>query len=921
MPSRSTDRIIAGCRSWSDFVQCVGKLKTTKQRGDAFERLTQLYLQTDPEYVTKLKSVWLLEQVPVKIRQHLNLPKADEGIDLIAKTHAGGYWAVQSKYRANKSSRLTRTDLATFSQLAFGYCMDIEFGLVAHTSLKGIRKRYLLGNIGERGFDVWAGLSDGQWEQIHRKLDQKPVKLERRKPRKHQRAAIRAAHRHYSVNGAVRGRMIMPCGTGKSLTAFWVAKELGGQKILVAVPSLALIGQSLKDWTREFLAAGQVPDWLCVCSSEDVGKLDKDEFVGQTYDLGVPTTTDVHEIAAFLRKRTTSPRIIFTTYQSGHRVAEAAGSAKYSFDVAIFDEAHKTVGRRGRAFAVLLDEDNLRVKHRVFMTATERVLKGGRSDDVLSMDDVDVYGERFYALSFKQAIADELICDYRILTVTISDTRIRELVANHHFVDADERLEGVDALELAAGLALKRAAKKQRVRHAISFHRSIKSAKRFAAQQDVLNEDRKLGPRMTNLHISSKQSVGDRKEILADFPSYRCSLLTNARCLTEGIDVPEVDCVLFASPKQSTVDIVQAAGRALRRHDGKKLGYILLPLIVPDGMNLDQFTETTEFRQVARTITALSTQDERIAEEFRIIERKEKPSDRIVHVEGDIPIGSEIDLDEFANSVGVKIWERVRRANWRPFEQARAFARSLGFSGGTEWREAATAGRLPRDIPSAPDTVYRGKWTTWGDWIGTGQVSTSKREFRTYAAAQIFARKLGLKNNREWRVWAGSCARPDDINSSPDRYYKGRGWTTWGDFLGIRTLSNWEKEFLPFEEARKFARALGLKGQADWRRYAQSDDRPSNIPSNPNLAYPDSWQGDGDWLGTGRLHSKSFRPFREGRSFARSLGLRSLKDWHTYSKSDERPEDIPSNPNRTYRETGWDGWPDWLGTVDQTEPT
>src|SRR5262249_38733529 len=157
------------------------------------------------------------------------------------------------------------------------------------------------------------------------------------------------------------------------------------------------------------------------------------------------------------------------------------------------------------------------------------------------------------------------------------------------------------------------------------------------------------------------------------------------RCLTEGVDVPAIDCVAFADPKQSRIDIVQAAGRALRRFKGKDYGYILLPLIVPREMGFEEFAETTGFRRVARIVTGLSTQDERIADEFRAIQQGRIPTGKIVEISGDVPVGMHMSLRRFADAVSTRIWERVGRASWRDFNAARAFVRNLHVKTGREW--------------------------------------------------------------------------------------------------------------------------------------------------------------------------------------------------------------------------------------------
>ena len=201
--------------------------------------------------------------------------------------------------------------------------------------------------------------------------------------------------------------------------------------------------------------------------------------------------------------------------------------------------------------------------------------------------------------------------------------------------------------------------------------------------------------------------------------------MTNARCLTEGFDIREIDCVLFADPKQSQVDIVQAAGRALRQYQGKEYGYIVVPLVVPERMDFEEFAETTAFRQVAQTITALAIQDERIPEEFKAIERGPISNGKIVEIEGDIPIGMKMSLGDFAEAISTRVWESVGRANWRPFHEARGFAQTLGLSSHVEWWQWTT-GRLrrgnlpemPPDIPAGPDRVYSEDWKDWADWLG-----------------------------------------------------------------------------------------------------------------------------------------------------------------------------------------------------------
>jgi hypothetical protein len=394
--------------------------------------------------------------------------------------------------------------------------------------------------------------------------------------------------------------------------------------------------------------------------------------------------------------------------------------------------------------------------------------------------------------------------------------------------------------------------------------------------------------------------------------------MTNARCLTEGIDVPAIDCVLFADPKQSTIDTVQAAGRALRPYEGKRYGYIMLPIIVPSGMDFDAFVETTEFQHVARVITAMSTQDGRIAEEFRLKQFGRLPSGKIVEIEGSVALGAKIDIQAFSKAIETKLWDRVGRANWRRFEDSRVFARGLGLKSATEWRHYCKSGRKPADIPVSPYDIYaQAGWAVYGDWLGTGTIAPRLREYRPFEEAREFARALGFKSNLEWKQYCKSGKKPDDIPAKPNTTYAEEGWAGYGDWLGTGTVATYLRKYKPFEQARAFVRGLGLKSQSEWIDYTKSGKKPDDIPASPVDVYADDgWAGMGDWLGTGRVADRlrQYRPFEQARAFVRGLGLKSHAEWQAYCKSSNKPDDIPAKPDNTYALTGWAGMGDWLGT-------
>jgi hypothetical protein len=401
--------------------------------------------------------------------------------------------------------------------------------------------------------------------------------------------------------------------------------------------------------------------------------------------------------------------------------------------------------------------------------------------------------------------------------------------------------------------------------------------------------------------------------------------MTNARCLTEGVDVPAIDCVMFADPKQSRIDIVQATGRALRQYRGKECGYIVVPLIVPAKMDFEEFAKTTAFRQVAQTITALSTQDERIADEFRAIERGRISSGKIVEIEGDVPVGMKIKLGDFAGAISTRIWESVGRANWRSFSEAREFAHALGLSSHVEWWKWTT-GRLrranlpemPPDIPAGPDRVYS-DWKDWADWLGHSRRIGGWRPFNE---ARTYARKLKLGSHKEWTALANVRAPtnrrrlPDDIPSYPNNVYE--EWIGWWDWLGTgHRRGNW----FSFSSARALSRKLGLTSEAQfirWRR-GQLKHRikcPIDMPMHPDRVYPefDDWP---DFLGFTPI---AWLAFDQARRFVRQLKLRNQLEFREWSagrpknrRLPARPDNIPANPDNIYSDQ-WRGFNDFLGT-------
>lgn len=261
-----------------------------------------------------------------------------------------------------------------------------------------------------------------------------------------------------------------------------------------------------------------------------------------------------------------------------------------------------------------------------------------------------------------------------------------------------------------------------------------------------------------------------------------------------------------------------------------------------------------------------------------------------------------------------------KKKEYRPFEEARGFVRSLGFKRSIDWHSYCKSGQRPKDIPSNPRKNYEGKWMGMNDWIGSDEYKEKRRKSNVYVSfeeAREFVRSLGLIGIKEWQNYVKSGAKPDEIPYSPSIAYKEKGWAGMGDWLGTGRKPMKRIEFLPFEEAREFARSLGLKSVKEWSEYRKTSKRPQNVPTAPDIEYKDKgWRGYGDWIGNGKVTKEYFRPFEEAREFVRSLDIKNVKEWQSYCKSGRKPPDIPSYPNQVYKGKGWAGMGDWLRGFD-----
>ena len=588
--------------------------------GKDFELLCQWWLKNDPQYRSQLKNVWLWDQWDGRWGP-------DSGIDLVAQTHDDEFWAIQAK-AYSPDNRVTKSSIDSWISESAREQFSFRL-LICTTDLLSKNARQAMdGQEKPTGIVDRARLISSaiDWPQSLRAL--KPASYTKVGPRPHQKKAIDDVVAGFQDHD--RGQLIMACGTGKTLTSLWIAEQLEAQRTLVLLPSLSLLRQTLLEWSAQ--TADSVA-FKAVCSDQSVKPSD-DEMVSSVMELGEPVATDPEEIAAFLRRG--AKRVVFATYQSSPAIAEAqALKGVPSFDLVVCDEAHRTAGVGDGAFSVVLHADKIRASRRLFMTATPRVFTGKEKKDadgveleVRSMDDQKVYGPQLHSLTFGAAVRDDLLCDYRVVIAAIDHPTYSELIQRAARVRGKD-LSPTDARTLARELTLLQTMRKYALRRVLSFHSRVKGAKDFSAELIEVREwaseqDRPEGELWAS-YVSGEMPAGTRQvqlERLRNIRGGQSGVLSNARCLGEGVDLPAIDCVAFIDPRQSQTDIVQAVGRAMRKAADKELGTIVIPVVIDPSDDAEETLSSSEFKHVWDVVKALRTHDEVLAEELDAARRK-----------------------------------------------------------------------------------------------------------------------------------------------------------------------------------------------------------------------------------------------------------------------------------------------------------
>lgn len=654
-----------------------------RDKGDRFERLIQGYLQTEPLYASKFKNVWMWNDFPAKN----DFGGKDTGIDLIAQTFEGDYWAIQCKcYQETATidkpsvdsflATASRSfkDIDTLKQTHFTNCLWIsttnKWGTNAEEAIKNQQppvQRISLSDLQNSQID---------WEKLENGTHGEQARIKTKSIRKHQKEAMDKTHEHFLTSD--RGKLIMACGTGKTYTALQIAENETNANgfILFIVPSIALLGQTLREWSND---AKNPLNAICICSDPEITKKKtkiEDAETFNTIDLALPASTNVPQILSQFASLELNAKdgmtVVFSTYQSIEVIAKAQQqlikqNSKFAqFDLIICDEAHRTTGvaiagEDESAFTKVHNNDFIKAKKRLYMTATPRLYdnetksKAAQAEAILcSMDDISLYGDEIYRIGFGEAVSLDLLTDYKVLILTLNEADvppdIQKMIADDDneidLDDASKLIGCINALSKQvlgdAGLIL--SSDPEPMKRAVAFCQSIKVSRKITntfntTAESYINslpkEKKSKMVAMASEHIDGTMSAPRRDELLnwlkEETPQNNCRILTNVRCLSEGVDVPSLDAVLFLSARNSQVDVVQSVGRVMRKAEGKKYGYIIIPVIVPSAIEAEKALDDNKRYAVVWTVlNALRAHDDRFNATVNKIELNKKRPDQII---------------------------------------------------------------------------------------------------------------------------------------------------------------------------------------------------------------------------------------------------------------------------------------------------
>ncbi len=634
------------------FARIIAESVDKREQGTRFEHAVEFFLDHDPSWLERITQVWLWDEAPT------NSGKIDTGIDLVAEDVDGSYWAIQAK--CYSKPKLAAGDVSTFFMNALaderyghfmiadttsGYTSVLEDYMLSHPDMDLVRLD--LDTMRQSNLD-WGAFIDGSESADRVTYD----------PRPHQREAIDAVKTELADHD--RCSLVMACGTGKTLTSLRLAEEQVGEggTVLFLAPSISLVSQSMRDWVN------QVRDRInvyVVCSDGKASKLSKadQESYGQLTDIPFPATTNAVTVAQRFKPRPDALNVVFSTYQSIQVIHDAQERGLPAFDLTICDEAHRTTGVMDgeAAFQRIHDSEFIHSMKRLYMTATPRIFGESAKNkaregaiEIASMDDESVYGRSAYRLSFGKAVDLGLLTDYKIVVMQVAEDMMGSAMQKQYGAKDSEiplddaakfvgcwkalfdRRHSKSVSELVTRGRHAASMEPRVLHHAIAFAASIKDSKALSAKFRTVIDDytRNLEDTDQNKamiaahhevhveidHVDGGMDAATRRtklDWLAEKTAdNECHILSNARCLAEGIDVPDLDAVMYLNARRSKVDIIQSVGRVMRRAPGKEYGYIIIPVVIPLGADPDTILSSGVYEVVWQVVRALRSHDERL---------------------------------------------------------------------------------------------------------------------------------------------------------------------------------------------------------------------------------------------------------------------------------------------------------------------
>ena len=698
-----------GFQSTLDYIR--EKARSERQKGDYFERLMQKYFTEDPDYKEQFSEVYLWKEW-AELRTEFD--GTDIGVDLVAKKHDGGFCAIQCKCYAPET-RISMGDLNSFLSTASLPAFADNTRILVNTGGElGPNALRLIEPLGDKFRIIrFRDLEDSpfEWPDPSR---EEPGQLTYKQRlfslKDHQREAFDDVINGFKASD--RGKLIMACGTGKTFTALKIAEEIAGTegRVLYLVPSISLLSQAMREWSEQ---RGVPHSYVGICSDTRAGDTTEDSSI---QELKIPVTTDPSEISRELHKPNTSKMtVVFCTYQSLPIIEESQKSGAPPFDIIFCDEAHRTTGvdkpgDKTSPFVLVHDADRIRANKRLYMTATPRLYtesaktKAASYDrDVFSMDDEEKYGPQFHRLPFSKAVELGELSDYKVAIFGISEHEVNaKLAGNTSKYGSEININDATRI-IGCWRALQNPENKEKddetlrpLKRVIAFTNRIDESKALKTYWNQIIEDalEKLPEEEhpTNFKCETKHVDGTvhalNRKVLLDWlkddgdsdddsdSETVCRILSNARCLSEGIDVPALDAVIFYKPRKSHIDVVQAVGRVMRKAPGKDFGYVILPVAIPDDRDpAAALNDNERFSNVWSVLNALRSHDDRFDAQINSIDLNKELPDSIViggsgngHPDWDaeqlslLPI--EIPVDAILSKIVEKCGDKPYWENW-----------------------------------------------------------------------------------------------------------------------------------------------------------------------------------------------------------------------------------------------------------------